>query len=172
MMVACTVFSPPTSSTNGGKYTPLNGCATQKRSDDHIALQSVGVGRVLDATITSAAACRLRWPASVASTAAVQDVLLDEIGLSRHHRPRSVVKVNLPLGGSGRWSARQRGFGVGHRAANPFLHPGFDVRRYRRFRVQRPCGPSAADDPGSKKPQCVHFHMILDPAGAAIFAML
>jgi hypothetical protein len=48
---------PPTNSTNGSRYTGLNGCATQKRSGATMSrCKSVGVRpEVLEAMITSAA---------------------------------------------------------------------------------------------------------------------
>ena len=87
-----------------------------------------------------------------------RNVLLDEIGLPRHRlQIRGERQLALRRQGRG-GQTRQSGFGVGHRAANPFFHfrldvSGDDVDP----ELQGARGPSAANDPGSEQPQCLYI---------------
>ena len=125
----------------------MNGWATRKRSGATMSrCRSVGIRpEVLEAITTSAG----RVAADLRQHALLQlellgDVLLDEIRLRAPSRRRSVVKVSLPLGGSGaNVSARERRLGVVDGTAYPGLHLRLDVGRdHVDAEMQRARGPA------------------------------
>ena len=127
---------------------------------DHVALQ---IGRRETGGARSDDDVRRRMLADLGEHALLQrqlfrDVLLNEVRLLRHYA-QIRGKRQLAFGRQRReGQPRQGGFGVGDRAADPFFHFGLNVRRDNvDSKMQCPCGPSAADDAGSKKPQCFHF---------------
>jgi hypothetical protein len=86
------------------------------------------------------------------------NVLLDEIRTLRHHR-KIGGKGQLALGRQRRESqAREGGFGIRDRAADPLLHLRLDVRG-NDVDPEMQCarGPSAADHAGAEQPQCLYL---------------
>ena len=84
----------------------------------------------------------------------LRDVLLDEVHLPRHGQHVG-GEGELPLGRQRRaGEPRERPFGVRDRAADPFLHFGFDVGGHH-VDAEMQCArrPAAADHSRAQKPQ-------------------